>query len=213
MDKRVILAVAGSGKTYTLCSEIDISKRNLIIAFTNQNIKNINKTLLEIFGCVPNNTIVMTFHSFIYKYLIRLFDRSIGEYYGINDFVSKGVTIETPPKSSLLIDGVWRKNKYYIEDDKFGHYIKNGKYYSDHLSKLILKTNNRNYSLLNDCCENINKFFDKIYIDEMQDFRENNWKLLCKIIKRVNNILLVGDYNQHSVSGANNSGIPFVKKT
>ena len=41
MDKRVILAVAGSGKTYTICSEIDISKRNLIIAYTNQNIKNI----------------------------------------------------------------------------------------------------------------------------------------------------------------------------
>ena len=65
---------------------------------------------------------------------------------------------------------------------------------------------------MNDCCANINKFFDNIYIDEMQDFRENNWKLLCEIISRVNNILLVGDYYQHSVSGVNNHGIPFVNK-
>lgn len=212
MDKRVILAVAGSGKTYTLCSEIDINKRNLIIAYTNQNIKNIYNTLIKKFGFIPDNTLVMTFHSFIYKYLIRPFDRSIGEFYGINNFVSNGVTVITPPASSLLINGVRRKNKYYNKDDTLEHYIKNGKYYSDYLSKLILKTNNRHYSLLNDCCENINKFFDSIYIDEMQDFREHNWKLLCEIIERVNNILLVGDYYQHSVSGVNNFGIPFVNK-
>lgn len=212
MDKRVILAVAGSGKTYTICSEIDISKRNLIIAYTNQNIKNIYNMLTEKFGCIPNDTIVMTFHSFIYKYLIRPFDRSIGEFYGIKDFFSKGVTIATPPEASLLINGVWRKNRYYNKDTTIEHYIRNGKYYSEYLSKLILKTNNTHYSLLNDCCENINKFFDKIYIDEMQDFRENNWKLLCEIISRVDNILLVGDYYQHSVSGVNNSGIPFVNK-
>ena len=212
MDKRVILAVAGSGKTYKICSEIDISKRNLIIAYTNQNIKNIYNTLMKKFGCIPNDTIVMTFHSFIYKYLIRPFDKSIGEFYGVNEFFSNGVTVTSPPKPSLLINGVWRKNRYYNKDNTLEHYIRNGKYYSDYLSKLILKTNNKHYSLLNDCCENINKFFDKIYIDEMQDFRENNWKLLCEIISRVNNILLVGDYYQHSVSGVNNSGIPFVNK-
>lgn len=212
MDKRVILAVAGSGKTYTLCNEIDESKRNLIIAYTNQNIKNIYNELMKKYGYIPNDTIVMTFHSFVYKYLIRPFDKSIGEFYGINDFCSKGVTVVIPPDPSFLINGVWRKNKYYNKDNTLEHYIRNGKYYSDYLSKLIIKTKNKHYSLLNDCCENINKFFDNIYIDEMQDFRENNWKLLCEIISRVNNILLVGDYYQHSVSGVNNSGIPFVNK-
>ena len=212
MDKRVILAVAGSGKTYTICNEIDESKRNLIIAYTNQNIKNIYTELIRKFGYIPNNTIVMTFHSFLYKYLIRPFDRSIGNFYGIDNFCSNGVTIVSPPAPSLLINGVRRKNKNYDKDNTLAHYIKNGKYYSDYLSKLILKTNNKNYSLLNDCCENINKFFDNIYIDEMQDFRENNWKLLCEIISRVNNILLVGDYYQHSVSGVNNFGVPFVNK-
>lgn len=212
MDKRVILAVAGSGKTYTICNKIDKRKRNLIIAYTNQNIKNIYTELMKKFGSIPNDTVVMTFHSFVYKYLIRPFDKSIGEFYGINDFRSNGVTIAPPPDASLFINGIWRKNKYYNKDNTLEHYQKNGKYYSDYLSKLILKTNNKDYSLLNACCENVNKFFDYIYIDEMQDFRENNWKLLCEIISRVNNILLVGDYYQHSVSGVNNSGIPFVNK-
>lgn len=32
MAKRVILAVAGAGKTYHICHEIDPTKRNLILA-------------------------------------------------------------------------------------------------------------------------------------------------------------------------------------
>ena len=93
------------------------------------------------------------------------------------------------------------------------HYLLNKKYYCDYLSKLILKTKNKNISLIDIGCSNINKFFDNIYVDEMQDFRENNWNLLVEIIKRVNNILLVGDYYQHSVSATNNHGEPFqIKK-
>lgn len=41
MAKRVILAVAGAGKTYHICHEIDPTKRNLILAFTHENIHNL----------------------------------------------------------------------------------------------------------------------------------------------------------------------------
>ena len=70
MDKRVILSVAGSGKTYHICNEVNETKRNIIIAYTNQNIKNIYKELIKRFGYIPNNTLVMTFHSFLYKFII-----------------------------------------------------------------------------------------------------------------------------------------------
>ena len=30
MDKRVILAVAGAGKTYTICNNIDENKKNVV---------------------------------------------------------------------------------------------------------------------------------------------------------------------------------------
>lgn len=43
MAKRVILAVAGAGKTYHICHEIDPTKKNLILAYTHENIHNIQK--------------------------------------------------------------------------------------------------------------------------------------------------------------------------
>ena len=57
--------------------------------------------------------------------------------------------------------------------------------------------------------KNINNFFDYIYIDEFQDFRQHNYELMEKIIKKSNNIILVGDYFQHSVNARNNTGKPF----
>ncbi len=210
MDKRVILAVAGSGKTYYICNNINENSRNIIIAYTNQNIKNIINELTKKYGHIPDNTLVMTFHSFIYKFMIRPFDNAIGEFYGVSNFVSKGVSIISPPVPSIkLPDGNYRKNHNYFPISTLNHFHKEHKYYSDYLSKLILRVKNRKLSLINMACNNLNKFFDYIYIDEMQDFREDNWKLLLEIIKRVNNILLVGDYNQHSVSALNNHGIPF----
>lgn len=210
MDKRVILAVAGSGKTYHICKEIDENKRNIIIAYTKQNIKNILNELQKRFNRIPENTLVTTFHSFVYNHMIRPFDILIGDFYGKNNFVSKGVTIQTPPEPSIILNnGIRKSNPKYNKIDTLEHYIFNDKYYCEYLSKLILKTKNKKISLIDIGCDNVNKFFDNIYVDEMQDFREYNWELLVEIIKRVNNILLVGDYHQHSVSGLNNCGEPF----
>lgn len=213
MDKKVILAVAGSGKTYHLCQTLDENQRNIIIAYTNENIKNILKELVKRFGQVPEKTMVMTFHSFIYKYMIRPFDTIIGEYYEQKKFISKGITVLQPPEPSIkLKTGIRIPNSKYNKIGTLNHYINSNKYYSNYLSKLILKTKKKKFSLIDISCNNINKFFDKIYVDEMQDFREDNWKLLVEMIKRVNNILLVGDYYQHSVSATNNHGIPFQNK-
>lgn len=212
MDKRVVLAVAGSGKTYHLCNIVDETKRNIIIAYTNENIKNIRNEIYKKFKYIPENTQIMTFHSFIYQYMIRPFDLLIGEYYGVYKFVSKGVSINNPPEKSFKKDGHWVKNPLYNNDKTLQHYTYNSKYYCNYLSKLIIKTNNKNISLVKCGCENINKFFDCIYIDEMQDFREENWELLVKIIKNVKNIFLVGDFNQHSVNATNNTGAPFKLK-
>lgn len=211
MDKRVILSVAGSGKTYHICNEIDETKRNIIIAYTNQNIKNIYTELIKRFGYIPSNTLVMTFHSFLYKFIIRPYDTLIGNFYGIEKFVSKGVTLESsPPPSILLKNGIRIKNPNYNTIDKLSHFVKNNKYYCDLLSSLVIKTNDKKkFSIIEHSCNNLNKFFDKIYIDEVQDFREDNWKVLLEIIKRANNILMVGDYYQHSVNALNNHGIPF----
>lgn len=56
-------------------------------------------------------------------------------------------------------------------------------------------------------------FYDQLMIDEFQDFREYDYDLITALSQYVNNILLVGDYYQHSVSAINNSGKPFKKNS
>ena len=62
MAKRVILAVAGAGKTYHICHTIDPNKRNLILAFTHENIYNIQKELCDAHGHMPEQTTTIAAH-------------------------------------------------------------------------------------------------------------------------------------------------------
>ena len=135
MDKRVILAVAGAGKTYTLCKNVDDNKRNIILAFTNQNIKNIVKELNENHDKPIENTYVYTFDSFMYNFFIRPYEPIISKHFGKIDFVSKGVSLITPPPKQLNN----RPNPKYKDNSKFEHYVINDKYYCDNLSELILR--------------------------------------------------------------------------
>ena len=70
MAKKVILAVAGAGKTYHICHNFDENKRNLILAFTHENINNINRELFDAHGRIPKNTTISTFDS-LQLYLLR----------------------------------------------------------------------------------------------------------------------------------------------
>ena len=93
--------------------------------------------------------------------------------------------------------------------DNIEHYIINKKYYCSRIPELILDVK----GLFSIAINNINNYCDFIYIDEVQDFRKEYYKVLEMIIKECNNILMVGDYWQHSVSGQNNTGIPFNNTT
>jgi len=212
MDKRVMLAVAGSGKTYTLCHSINENEKNLILAYTNENIHNITNELLKRYTYVPEKTEVMTFDKFIYQYIVCPYEPTIRQYFNEPDFKRKGITILEPPKPSFAIENIRRKNPDYHAQGELAHYHKEGKYYCSLLSELIMKVKKRHINLAKKAISNLNILFDKILIDEFQDFREYDYELINAFIKYCNNILLVGDYYQHSVSGTNNSGKPFTKK-
>ncbi len=240
MDKRLILAKAGSGKTYTICEMLDENKNNIIISYTNNNIKNIESELFKRFGYIPKNTRVMTFHSFIYRYLIRPYERTIykfflesfkgskdkknGYKYNINVnglkalYYGKVKGLITVPLEKNRVNG--KVNSKYITDTHIGHYMINDRYHTSRLCKLPMKVKckektkigiyNKNL-LVYKAMSTINEYVDYIYIDECQDFREGMYTLLIEIIKLSNNIILVGDYYQHSTVGDNNTGKPFTK--
>ena len=203
MDKKLVMAVAGSGKTYLICSSIDPEKRNLVLAFTHANIKNIHHELLRRFGFIPEKTIVSTFHSFLFGDCIRPYHRMICNLYNAKFFACDGVMFLTPPQPMIGK----RYNAMYVKDNKLKHYIPGTKYYCSHMAKLLIKNSS---TLLPAVLNRANKFYDAIFIDEYQDYRNEEYELLSAIIQGFKgDILLVGDYYQHSVSGDNNSGKPF----
>jgi len=203
MDKKLILAVAGSGKTYLICNSIVPEKRNLILAFTHENIKNIYHELLARFGGIPKNTIVSTFHGFLFGDCIRPYHRMICSLYGSQPSICDGVMFQPPPKPM----NCGEYNKKYIKDNNLKHYIPRKKYYCSRMAKLIMKNNK---TLLPAVLKRINKFYDALLIDEFQDYRNEEYELLSEIIQDFKgDVFLVGDYYQHSVSGDNNTGKPF----
>lgn len=203
MDKKLVMAVAGSGKTYLICNSIDSEKRNLVLAFTHENIKNIHRELLGRFRAIPENTVVSTFHGFLYGECIQPYHKMICGLYGARPFSCEGVMFRTPPAAMI-------GNKFnvkYVKDNRLKHYIPRKKYYCSLMAKLILKNDG---TLLPAVINRANKFYDAIFIDEYQDYRTEEYELLSKIIQGFNgDVFLVGDYYQHSVSGDNNTGKPF----
>ncbi|NMA83173.1 MAG: UvrD-helicase domain-containing protein [Epulopiscium sp.] len=213
MAKQIILAVAGSGKTYYICNSINTDKKNLILAYTNENISNIKRELIDAHGCIPNLTNIMTFDSFIYRYLICPYEPTILEYFGKSKFKRKGITtMDPPPMQIKLPNGKRVPNPKYSKKECLGHYVsKDGRYYCSNLSELLMFVKDNGRPLMIKITENLNKFYDQIMIDEFQDFRKHNYDLIIALSKGINNVLLVGDFYQHSVSAVNNSGKPFKK--
>lgn len=101
MAKRVILAVAGSGKTYHICHQIDPNKKNLILAYTNENVKNIKRELHNAYGHIPELTTISTFDSFVYNNMILPYEPSIGAHFGLSNFYSNGISTKEPPNITI----------------------------------------------------------------------------------------------------------------
>ena len=215
MAKRIILAVAGAGKTYYICHEIDLQKRNLILAFTHENIHNIQKELYDAYGCIPNLTKVETFDSFVYHELILPYEPSIGDYFGQPGFIANGICMKDPPAQRIKTKtGRFIANPLYKAKDQLDHYVTDRKqYYCATLSELVLQVKKKKDSLIKRVALRLNMFYDCVLIDEFQDFREYDYDLIIALAKQLNDVVLVGDYYQHSVSATNNSGKPFKKKS
>ena len=218
MGKRLILAVAGAGKTYTICHNIDPDKKNLVLAFTRENIKNICSELADCCSDhVPENTSVMTFHSFLHRMLIRPYEMTIFRSFNAPWYRTHGVDVRKPPKQSEKIEGRgYRPNPLYHKVDTIQHYLNSrGEYYCSLMSALLMrlkpkskKKENPLQYILESACQ----FYDAIYVDEFQDFREVDYLLLMELAATAKDITLVGDYYQHSVYGDANSGKPFSPK-
>lgn len=215
MAKKVILAVAGAGKTYHICNAIDPTKKNLILAYTHENIHNIQKELCDAHGCAPELTTVMTFHAFVYHHLILPYEPSIKEHFELPRFTSKGICMTEPPQPRIPdASGQMVYNPKYRKKELITHYVtKRGQYYCDRISELALYVKNGKESIIKRAAKRLNMFYDAVLIDEFQDFREYDYDVIMTLSKHLNDVVLVGDYHQHSVSARNNTGKPFKNRS
>ena len=123
MDKKVMLAVAGAGKTTYIVNSLSTSKRSLIVTYTNGNFDNLSLKISQKFdGKWPENVTLMTFFSFLYNFCYKPF---------LADKIkAKGIIFEnntnrffkqTDPKYYLSPEGYFYSNRlsFFLEKMEF----------------------------------------------------------------------------------------------
>lgn len=174
MDKSVIFAVAGSGKSSYLVANLDIFRRFLIVTYTESNYDNLRRKIIEKFGYFPANIALYTYFKFLHSFCYRPFLRS--------EKNTRGVTFEFPPTFP----------RYPLTDDR--HFIGRGRrLYANRLANFIMYSN-----LSNDVMARMEKYFDVFLVDEVQDFAGHDFNFLMTISDAGLKITFVGDFFQHT---------------
>lgn len=176
MDKRVILAVAGSGKSSTIIDKLDENIRALVVTYTDLNTKELKQRIINKFGYIPNGIKVYSYFSFIYAFCFR----PICGY----QLKTKGLVFLNP-----LPQHIQRSRKDHREHWMNGH----NRLYSNRVAKLLIEGD-----AIEEVIARIDKYFDLICFDEVQDFASNDFNFVCKLVDSTKEILLVGDFYQHT---------------
>jgi hypothetical protein len=173
MDKSVIFAVAGSGKTSLVIERLSLDQRALIITYTENNHRHLRNKIIQKFGTIPSNITLMTYFSFLHGFCYRpLMQLKIG---------SRGLTFRRPPDRQIPLTDIAR----FRDGSR--------RLYHNRLAKFLQ---------LRGCVPaikaRIERFYDCVYVDEVQDFAGHDFNLLLDISKAKAGMTFVGDFYQHT---------------
>lgn len=176
MDKRVIFAVAGAGKTAIIIDKLCLDKNSLIVTYTDNNFTNLKQRIIKKFGYLPENIKVYKYFTFLYSFCYKPF---------LADKVkAKGIFWDSPPVFTRTLK----------RDNPLFYIIKNSRLlYHNRIAKLLEQM--KTFSDINNRLE---KYYDNLFIDEIQDFGGHDFNLLKEITKANLNIMFVGDFYQHT---------------
>ena len=99
MDKKLILAVAGSGKTYHIVQQLNEQNRFLLITYTLSGTENLRNEIINRFGYLPRNIKIKNYFSFLYTFCYKPFladevaDRGISWKYPQSEFNQSYTTV------------------------------------------------------------------------------------------------------------------------
>lgn len=177
MDKNVIFAVAGSGKTRRLISELDLQKRVLLLTYTDNNEAELRRRIINKFGYLPENVTVATYFTFLNSFAYRpLLQERLR---------TKGISFESPSAYSSSRPLLSRAR--YVDNASRVYHARMAKVLD--AMGCIPELQNR-----------LERYFDKIFVDEVQDFGGHDFDLLIHLVSSNIGVLLVGDFYQHTYS-------------
>lgn len=175
MDKRVVFAVAGSGKTSHIIDSLTVDSRALILTYTEKNLVNLKQRVLHKFGELPKGIKIHSYFQFLYSFCVRPL---LG-----HKLKTKGINWQVPPTFTMRLK---RDNiNFYVDPNK--------RLYSNRIAKLLEQAN-----VIDEVVERLEKYFDYLYVDEVQDFGGHDFNFLTQIAVANINQLLVGDFYQHT---------------
>jgi len=171
MDKKVMFSVAGSGKTTYILNQLNLERRALLITYTNSNLFNLQKGVLRKFGHFPQNIKVYTYFNFLYQFCYRPF----------LSYAMKAKGINWKPNPNLYA----KNDARYVDDYQ--------RLYSNRIAKLLDER-----VVLERIKQRLVKYFDVLYIDEVQDFAGHDFNFLKQLAGAPVQMLFVGDFYQHT---------------
>ena len=174
MDKKIIFAVAGSGKTTHIVNGLSNNKHSLIVTYTIGNYENLRYKISKKFGGTwPENITLMTYFTFLYRFCYKPF---LADMYNARGIIFKSNDDRYAKQSNL---------NYYMTPNRY--------IFSNRLSLLLEKS-----GVIDDIRSRIVKYFDEFIIDEVQDISGRDFTFLEELIDTKVNMLFVGDFFQHT---------------
>lgn len=178
MGKCLMLAVAGSGKTTYLISQLNLEHRFLLVTYTRNNYEHLRRSILKKFGFFPENIKVLKYFQFLYSFCFK-------PYCGLG-IKAKGICFDLPPE--------W--TRYKRGADAFFK-TQQGRMFSNRIAYFCISNNVEHIK------ERLDKYYDFFFIDEVQDLAGHDFNLLLSIIPNSCEALFVGDFYQHTYETSN----------
>ncbi len=187
MDRRLMLAVAGSGKTTYIINKLDLEHRFLIVTYTDNNVAHIKKAIIKKFGYEPQNITLLSYFQFLIRVCYRPFLKS--------KIKANGIIWKMPAPNTLKLK---RTNDLF-------YMTQNGYLYHNRIAKLcqercLVFVKNR-----------LERFYDYFMFDEIQDLGGHDFNFVIRLLPLNINVLFVGDFFQHtfdtSKDGNTNKGL------
>lgn len=179
MDRKLILAVAGSGKSSFMIDKLNLDQRFLLVTYTENNVANLTQKIIHKFGYEPQNITLLSYFQFLIRVCYRPF---------LKDAIqARGIYWKTPDKYTLMLK---RDNpKFFMTSDRY--------IYHNRLAKLCQD------NCLIDIRERLERFYDCFMFDEIQDLGGHDFNFITALFPLKMEVFFVGDFYQHTFDTSN----------